>query len=111
MSISEEQFAKLLEQLDEIQPDDQVARLIAQGASLGFSDEISRKLVQQTAIGAASMVVSNSDLEIGELRANVTSKGGTTHAALTTLIDGGLTPLVAKAVNSALARAQELAKQ
>ena len=40
MSISDEQFAKLLEQLDKIQPDDQVARLIAQGASLGFSDEI-----------------------------------------------------------------------
>ena len=81
-----------------------------QAKAFGFSDEISRKLVQQTAIGAANMVVSNSEVEIGQLRANVTSKGGTTHAALTTLIDGGLTPLVAKAMNAALARAEEMAK-
>jgi pyrroline-5-carboxylate reductase len=81
-----------------------------QAKAFGFSDEICRKLVQQTALGAANMVVSNSDLEIGQLRANVTSKGGTTHAALTTLIDGGLTTLVGKAMNAALARAQEMSK-
>ena len=40
MSMSDEQFSKLIEQLDQIQPDDQVARLVAQGASLGFSEEI-----------------------------------------------------------------------
>jgi pyrroline-5-carboxylate reductase len=81
-----------------------------QAKAFGFSDEISRKLVQQTAIGAANMVVTNSELEISQLRANVTSKGGTTHAALTTFIDDGLTELVSKAMNSALDRAQEMAK-
>ena len=82
-----------------------------QAKGYGFSDEISRKLVQQTALGAASMVVSNPDLEISQLRANVTSKGGTTHAALTTFIDGGLHSLVAKAMTAALERAQEMAQQ
>ena len=82
-----------------------------QAKAYGFSDEVSRKLVQQTALGAANMVVSNADLEISELRSNVTSKGGTTQAALTTLIDGGLTPLVGKAVKAAFIRAQEIAQQ
>ena len=40
MALSDEQFKNLLNQLDQIQPDDEVARLIAQGASLGFSEEI-----------------------------------------------------------------------
>jgi len=82
-----------------------------QAKAAGFSEEVSRKLVQQTALGAANMVVYNSDLEISALRNNVTSKGGTTQAALTTLIDGGLTPLVGSAIESALNRAQEIAQQ
>jgi pyrroline-5-carboxylate reductase len=82
-----------------------------QARAAGFSESVSRKLVQQTALGAANMVVYNSDLEISELRNNVTSKGGTTQAALTTLIDGGLTPLVGRAIESALNRAQEIAQQ
>ncbi len=82
-----------------------------QALAAGFSKEISRKLVQQTALGAANMVVYNSELEISQLRNNVTSKGGTTQAALTTLIDGGLTPLVGSAIEAALKRAQEIAQQ
>jgi pyrroline-5-carboxylate reductase len=82
-----------------------------QAKAAGFSEAVSRKLVQQTALGAANMVVCNAELEISELRKNVTSKGGTTQAALTTLIDGGLTPLVGRAMQAALNRAQEIAKQ
>ncbi len=82
-----------------------------QAQTLGFSKEISRKLVQQTALGAASMVVENKQLEISELRANVTSKGGTTQAALNHLNAGDLSSLVAQAMNAALIRAQEIAQQ
>lgn len=82
-----------------------------QAKAFGFSDEISRKLVQQTALGAANMVIHNADLEISQLRANVTSKGGTTQAALSTLIEGGLTYLVCDAINAAHQRAQEIAQQ
>jgi pyrroline-5-carboxylate reductase len=82
-----------------------------QATKLGFSKEVSRKLVQQTAFGAASMVINSTDLEISQLRANVTSKGGTTQAALTTFIDGDLSSLVTQAMNAALTRAQELGQQ
>jgi pyrroline-5-carboxylate reductase len=77
--------------------------------TLGFTAKESRELVQQTALGAAQMVVNN-DIPISDLRKNVTSKGGTTQAALTTFIDGGLEQLVTKAMNSALHRAKEMAQ-
>jgi len=77
--------------------------------TLGFSPEESRQLVQQTALGAAQMVVEN-DLPIGQLRENVTSKGGATQAALNTFAEGDLEQLVTKAMNSALHRAQEMAQ-
>ncbi len=80
-----------------------------QAKAFGFSAQESRKIVQQTALGAANMVVSNPELEISQLRTNVTSKGGTTQAALTQLTDGGLPQLVTKAINAALHRAQEIA--
>ncbi len=80
-----------------------------QAIAYGFSEQESRQLVQQTALGAAKMVVENK-LAISQLRENVTSKGGTTQAALTTLIDGGLQQLVAKAMDSALHRAEEMAQ-
>ncbi len=78
--------------------------------TLGFTAEQSRLLVQQTAFGAASMVVDNPEVEIGQLRTNVTSKGGTTQAALLQFTDGGLPELVATAMTAAHTRAKELAK-
>jgi len=76
----------------------------------GFDTETSRKIVEQTALGAAAMVKQNQNTDIEVLRANVTSKGGTTQAALETLVAGGLPQLVSKACNAALHRAQELAQ-
>ncbi|NQY36807.1 MAG: pyrroline-5-carboxylate reductase [Alteromonadaceae bacterium] len=81
-----------------------------QAKNLGFSSQASRILVQQTALGAASMVVENSTLEISQLRTNVTSKGGTTQAALNKLTEGGLPQLVTEAVDAALQRALEIAQ-
>jgi len=80
-----------------------------QAKELGFSAKESRELVQQTALGAAQMVV-NSDLSISQLRENVTSKGGTTQAALKSFTDDGLPQIVTKAMNCALHRAQEMAQ-
>jgi pyrroline-5-carboxylate reductase len=65
--------------------------------------------VQQTALGAAHMVVNN-NLPISTLRENVTSKGGTTNAAINSFIDDGLEHLVTKAMNCALQRAKEMAQ-
>ena len=80
-----------------------------QAIAYGFSEQDSRELVQQTALGAAKMVIEN-EQPIGKLRENVTSKGGTTQAALNSLIEGGLEKLVSNAMNCAVARAKEMAK-
>ncbi len=77
--------------------------------ALGFSDNEARALVQQTALGAAQMVVEN-DISIAQLRENVTSKGGTTQTALNTFREGGLPELVSSAMDSAIARAKEMAQ-
>lgn len=81
----------------------------AKAKALGFTDQEARALVQQTALGAAQMVVEN-DISIAQLRENVTSKGGTTQAALDTFRAGGLPELVDNAMDSAIARAKEMAK-
>lgn len=78
--------------------------------TLGFTAEESRMLVQQTALGAAQMVVHNTNDDISTLRANVTSKGGTTHAAIEQFKKEGLVDIVKNSMNAAIARAEEMAK-
>ncbi|MCW8107014.1 pyrroline-5-carboxylate reductase [Alteromonas ponticola] len=78
---------------------------------LGFDKDDARLMVQQAMLGAAEMVCQNPELELSELRAQVTSKGGTTAAAVNTLIDQGLEKIVSKAMQAAVARADEMAKQ
>ena len=82
-----------------------------QAKQLGFSEKEARELVQQTALGAAHMVIENADTSISQLRENVTSKGGTTQAALTTFIQGGLPSLVGDAMQAAIDRAKSMAQQ
>lgn len=77
--------------------------------TLGFTDKESRMLVEQTALGAAQMVVHN-QLPISTLRANVTSKGGTTHEAIEQFKRDGLDNIVKNAMNAAITRAEEMAK-
>ena len=83
--------------------------IAAEAERLGFSAQEARELVQQTALGAAHMVAEN-DIPIGQLRENVTSKGGTTQAALNTFNQGGLSDLVSDAMQAAISRAKEMAK-
>jgi pyrroline-5-carboxylate reductase len=78
--------------------------------TMGFSPQDARKMVQQAMLGAAEMVCQNPQLELSELRAQVTSKGGTTAAAVNTLIDDELPQTVSKAMRAAVARANEMAK-
>jgi len=80
-----------------------------QAQVLGFSAEESRMLVQQTALGAAQMVEHNS-AAISTLRENVTSKGGTTFAALEQFRADGMEKMVSNAMNAAITRAEEMAK-
>lgn len=76
---------------------------------LGFDPDTAKQLVQHTAAGAAAMVA-NSDESIARLRHNVTSKGGTTAAALACFNELGLTTMVDDAMQAAYDRAQTLGK-
>ena len=73
----------------------------------GLAREQARLLVLETALGAARMALESSD-DPATLRRNVTSKGGTTAAALETFEQGGLADLVDRAVGAAADRAAEL---
>jgi pyrroline-5-carboxylate reductase len=76
----------------------------------GFDQDTARLLVQQTAIGAAEMVNVNRDTELSVLREQVTSKGGTTAEAIRTFNEHHLSEIVAKAMQAAVSRAEEMEK-
>ncbi|MDO9451520.1 MAG: pyrroline-5-carboxylate reductase [Stagnimonas sp.] len=77
------------------------------GTALGLSAEVAAQLAAQTCVGAARMV-GESGLDVAQLRANVTSKGGTTEAALNHLESAGLRAILATALHEADARAKAL---
>ena len=81
--------------------------MIDAGVALGISEDASRTLVLNTALGAAAMAVESSESP-SQLRANVTSPGGTTEAALKVLASQGLPANVDAAVRAAYHRAIEL---
>ena len=84
-------------------------QLIAEEAErMGFSAEQARLLVQQTALGSAQMVVDNPHLDLETLRAQVTSKGGTTAEAIRSFEEKGLAQLVSQAMQAAVQRAEEM---
>lgn len=76
---------------------------------LGFDAEQAKKMVAQTALGAATMAL-GSEHSFADLRAQVTSKGGTTHEAVTTFANQGLEKMVSDAMYAAIKRAQEMAQ-
>ncbi len=75
----------------------------------GLDAEAARLLSIQTALGAARMAMESNESP-RQLRQRVTSPGGTTERALALLTEGGLEPLVARAVAAARARAEELSQ-
>lgn len=78
---------------------------------MGFDKPTARLMVQQAMLGAAEMVCHNPELELNELRAQVTSKGGTTAKAIETFQHHNLATIVAKAMQAAVARAQQMSEQ
>ncbi len=83
--------------------------MIESGKSLGLSDEIALSLVRQTLYGSGALLVKEGKLP-QELRARVTSKGGTTEAAIQTMEARNLKSIVNEAINSAFQRSKELGK-
>ncbi|MDZ4830026.1 MAG: pyrroline-5-carboxylate reductase [Phycisphaerae bacterium] len=75
--------------------------------SLGFDRTTARELVRQTILGAAAMLADRS-VDAADLRAAVTSKGGTTAAALAVLEARGLRETLRAAITAAEQRGRDL---
>lgn len=82
--------------------------MVEEAERMGFSTDAARQLVQETALGAAQMVIANPTTELATLRAQVTSKGGTTAAAINAFEEGKLAELVSVAMQAAQHRAEEM---
>lgn len=74
---------------------------------LGLSAEQGRELALATFAGAAQLACNSSD-PVTVLRERVTSKGGTTYAAITSMERAGVKQAIVAAVKAASARGQEL---
>lgn len=86
-----------------------IEQLAAAGESLGLSREISQKLAIETVLGSAKLAAQSGDAP-ALLRERVTSKGGTTEAALRTFEEHKLAERFLRAVEAARDRGAELAK-
>jgi pyrroline-5-carboxylate reductase len=80
------------------------------GVTLGLPRETARRLAVQTALGSARMAAEGTDPP-GLLRDQVTSRGGTTAAALAVLESAGVRGIFARAIAAAAHRSVELADQ
>ncbi|MEW5771507.1 MAG: pyrroline-5-carboxylate reductase [Pseudomonadota bacterium] len=77
------------------------------GIELGLPPETARRLSLQTFLGAATLAVRDA-APPAELRARVTSKGGTTERGLLALEQAGVKAAIAQAARAAAARAAEM---
>lgn len=84
-----------------------IEALEAAGRALGFDEATARKLAIDTTLGAAKLAA-GSDEPPAVLRERVTSKGGTTAAALASLAASGWHDALVKAVAAAETRGREL---
>lgn len=85
-------------------------QLIAAGIELGLTPGQARALAIRTALGAGKMLAETGQSP-EELRQRVTSPGGTTEAAIKTMIRADLGRTIIKAVNAAAQRSRELGEQ
>mmetsp|Transcript_35597 Transcript_35597/g.72547 ORF Transcript_35597/g.72547 Transcript_35597/m.72547 type:complete len:304 (-) Transcript_35597:147-1058(-) len=87
-----------------------IEAMIETGVHFGFPRDLATKLTHQTVKGTALMAMS-SDVNSSSVRADITSPGGTTAAALYSLERGGFRTVVADGLWSAYRRSLELGKQ
>lgn len=80
------------------------------GAGLGLPAETARRLAIETFLGAARLAAT-SDEPVSELRARVTSKGGTTAAALESFNSLRVGVSIGHGINAAATRGRELCDQ
>lgn len=81
--------------------------MLSAARAQGFDDATARALVYGTLSGAASLAQASDDAP-GVLRARVTSKGGTTEAAIGKLNERGMSEAIVDAVQAAAERSRAL---
>lgn len=84
-----------------------IEQLAASGVQLGLGKEVAAKLALHTVLGAARLAAGSSEPP-ETLRKNVTSKGGTTEAALRVFDEEQLAQRFARALQAASRRGAEL---
>jgi pyrroline-5-carboxylate reductase len=84
-----------------------IEALAAAARELGLTDEQARTLSVDTFLGATKLAAASGE-DVGVLRQRVTSKGGTTEAALRLLDADGIGRAIVRAVRAADARGREL---
>ena len=77
---------------------------------LGLTEHTARLLIQQTALGAAKIALESSESP-AQLRARVTSPGGTTQQAIEVFQQGEFVQLVSNALHAARDRAIEMSEE
>lgn len=78
------------------------------GTEIGLPEKLSSTLARQTVIGAAALAEHDMATPASTLRENVTSKGGTTAAALNVLMNGDVQDIYNAALKAAKTRGEEL---
>ena len=86
-----------------------VEQWINAAIKLGFNGSQAKQLVYKTLLGSAHLL-EQSQFEAADLRVKVTSKGGTTQAALDVFSKRRFDQLMKDALSAAKKRAKELAK-
>lgn len=84
--------------------------MMAAGEKLGLSAAQAKQLTLATFAGAAHLACASPESP-ATLRERVTSKGGTTYAALTTMQEANLAGIIDDAMHKAAARAAELGQE
>jgi pyrroline-5-carboxylate reductase len=86
-----------------------IEAMVEAGTQMGLAPAAARRLAQETIAGAAQLAM-QSDESPATLRERVTSKGGTTHAAITSLDADGVRAAFVRALQAARRRAEELGR-
>ncbi len=86
-----------------------IEALIKAGEDLGLKKEAVKRLVAKTALGSARLLIESKE-EAEVLRQRVTSKAGTTEAAIKVLERRGIKKIIGDAVYAAVKRSKELSR-
>ncbi len=89
-----------------------LAQAMVQAAqSVGFDRTQALNIVRETVVGSALLLDAKPGIDPGELRKRVTSKGGTTAAAIEVMRERGLETILIQAIEAARDRGRQLAEE